>query len=118
VFFWKEALKHVLHSMQMGLAPERSVRTFMQRLDPLADPKRHKARECARLAHPNATQAAEAAAEETAEETAAALRGSGRSSARGRMDPAPTRLPSVDGWGCAAHLPQRGLPAGGQGGER
>ena len=43
VFFWKEAFKHVLHSMQMGLVPM-VCHHFHATAQPAADPRRHKSR--------------------------------------------------------------------------
>jgi hypothetical protein len=44
LFFWKESLKHIAHGLGVGMVPEKSVRTFLTRIDPASDPKRFKSR--------------------------------------------------------------------------
>lgn len=44
LFFWKESLKHIAHNLGVGLVPEKSVRTFLTRVNPTSDQKRFKSR--------------------------------------------------------------------------
>ena len=44
LFFWKESLKHIAHNLGVGLVPEKSVQTFLTRVNPASDPKRFKSR--------------------------------------------------------------------------